>query len=65
MKTLFALIKLILVVAFICSPLYMVWLGITAELSLWEHIIVTGPGLLLCRLIKPVSVLTGKDFIYF
>ena len=51
---------LMFVIVLICSPLLVVWYGITADLTPWGHVLVTTIGLLLCWLVKPVSVLTGK-----
>ena len=60
MKTILAFIMLMFVIVLICSPLLVVWYGITADLTPWGHVLVTTIGLLLCWLVKPVSVLTGK-----
>ena len=61
MKTLIALILLLMVVTLICSPLIVIWIGVTAHLTPWEHLLTTIIGLLLCLLVKPVSIITGKD----
>lgn len=65
MKTFFALIMLIITIALICSPLYLIWMGIFSDIPMWGRIAMVAVGLVLCRLVKPVSVLTGKDYKYF
>ena len=40
-------------------------MGIFAHLSFWGHVAVTALGLFLCRLVKPVSILTGNDYQLF
>ena len=62
MKTFLAFIMLMFVIVLICSPLLVVWYGITADLTPGGHLLVAIVGLLLCWLVKPVSVLTGKNF---
>lgn len=64
MKTFFALLMLIITVALICSPLYLIWRGIFSDIPVWGRIAMVAVGLVLCRLVKPVSVLTGKDYKY-
>ena len=61
MKTLIALILLVMVVALICIPLLVVWIGVTAHLTPWGHLLVTTIGLVFCLLVKPISIITGKD----
>ena len=61
MKTIIACIMLMLTIALICSPLFVIWYGITADLTPWEHVLVTAIGFLFCRLVKPISILVGKD----
>ena len=61
MKTIIACIMLMLTIALICSPLFVVWYGIAADLTPWGHVLVTTVGLFFCWLVKPVSVLVGKD----
>jgi len=52
-------------IAIVCFPLLVVWVGITAHLSFWGHVAVTSLGLILCYLVKPVSILTGNDYQLF
>lgn len=65
MKTFFAFLLLLLTVALICSPLCIVWFGIVSGFPVWVRIAMVVAGLLLCRLVKPVSILTGKEYKYF
>ena len=64
-KLFFASLLLLASIAIVCLPLLVVWVGITAHLSFWGHICVTSFGLILCYLVKPVSILTGKDYQLF
>lgn len=64
-KWIFAIILSLAVVAIICFPLFVVWMGIFAPLSFWGHVAVTTIGLFLCYLVKPVSILTGNDYQLF
>ena len=64
-KLIFASLLLLAVIAVICFPLFVLWMGIFAPLSFWGHVAVTALGLLLCRLVKPVSILTGNDYQLF
>ncbi len=61
LKLIFASLVLLAGITFICVPLLVVWVGITAHLPFWGHVAVTAAGLLLCHLVKPVSILTGND----
>ena len=56
---------LLAVIAIVCLPLFVLWVGICAHLSLWGHIVVTTIGLILCYLVKPVSILTNNDYPLF
>jgi len=64
-KLIFASLLLLAGIAVVCFPLLVVWVGITALLSFWGHICVTSLGLILCYLVKPVSILTGNDYQLF
>lgn len=61
MKTLFASILLLITIAIICYPLYIVWQGLTSDMPMYARIIMIALGLFLCWLVKPISILTGKD----
>lgn len=64
-KLIFASLLLLAGIAIVCFPLLVVWMGIFAPLSFWGHVAVTAIGLFLCRLVKPVSILTGNDYLLF
>ena len=61
MKTTFASLLLLITIAVICSPLYIVWQGLTSGMPMYGRIITVVFGLFLCWLVKPISILTGKD----
>ena len=61
-KLIIASLMLLAVIAIICFPLLVVWVGIMAHLSFWGHVAVTSLGLILCYLVKPVSILTSKNY---
>lgn len=64
-KLFFASLLLLAGIAIVCSPLFVLLIGIFAHLSFWGHVCVTSLGLLLCYLVKPVSILTGNDYQLF
>ncbi len=64
-KLIFASLLLLATLAVICSPLFVLWMGLFAHLSFWGHIALTSFGLILCYLVKPVSILTGNDYKLF
>ena len=64
-KLIFASLLLLAGIVIVCFPLLVVWMGIFAPLSFWGHVAVTAIGLFLCRLVKPVSILTGNDYLLF
>lgn len=61
MKTFFASLMLLVTIAIICYPLYIVWQGLTLDIPMFARILVVVIGLFLCWLVKPISILTGKD----
>lgn len=61
-KLIFASLLFLAGIAIVCFPLFVLWMGIFAPLSFWAHVAVTSLGLFLCRLVKPVSILTGNDY---
>lgn len=61
MKSLLAFLMLLMTIVIICSPLLMVWAGFTAVLPAWGRCALVVVGLVLCRLVKPLSVITGRD----
>ena len=61
MKLLFAALSLLLTLALICSPLYLVYIGFVGpNVSFWVRVVLVVIGLVLCRLVKPISIITGK-----
>ena len=64
-KLFFAAVLSLAVIAIICFPLYVVWMGIFAPLSFWGHVAVIALGLFMCYLVKPVSIITGKNYKLF
>ena len=64
-KLYFTSLMLLAVVAIICFPLFVLWMGVFAPLSFWGHVIVTAIGLFLCNLVKPVSILSGNNYQLF
>jgi hypothetical protein len=65
MKLLLAALMLLLTLALILSPLYLVWLGLTGTGSFSIRILLVVTGLVLCRLTKPISIITGRDWKIF
>ena len=65
MKLLFAALMLLLTLALILSPLYLVWLGLTGTGSFWIRALLVVAGLVLCRMTKPISIITGRDWKIF
>ena len=65
MKLLLAALLLLLTLCLILSPLYLVWLGLTGTGSFWIRALLVVTGLVLCRMAKPISVITGKDWKIF
>lgn len=66
MKLLFAALSLLLTLALVCSPLYLVYIGLLGpNVSFWVRVGLVVIGLVLCRLVKPISIITGKDWKIF
>ena len=65
MKFLLAALMLLLSLCLILSPLYLVWLGFTGTGSFWIRVLLVVIGLVLCRLTKPISIITGRDWKIF
>lgn len=61
MKTFFAFLMFVGVIALICSPLYIIWKGLVGDFSLTGRIIMIAVGSILTLMVKPISVLTDKD----
>ncbi len=66
MKLLLAALTLLLVIALVCSPLYLVYIGfVGSDVSFWVRVVLVMIGLGLCRVVKPISIITGKDWKVF
>ena len=66
MKLLLAALSLLLSLALVCSPLYLVYIGFVGPIvSFWVRVLLVVVGLVLCRLVKPISIITGKDWKIF
>ena len=66
MKLLLAALTLLLVIALVCSPLYLVYIGfVGSDVSFWLRVVLVVIGLVLCRVVKPISIITGKDWKIF
>ncbi len=66
MKLLFAALSLLLTLALVCSPLYLVYIGFLGQnVSFWVRVVLVVIGLVLCRVVKPISIITGKDWKIF
>lgn len=63
MKILFATLFLLATIALICSPIYLIYVGFVYSGALWVRALLLVFGLILCRMTKPISVITGKDFV--
>ena len=65
-KTLINMLYLLLTIALICSPLYLVYAGIVLNTNhFWIKVMLVVVGLILCRMVKPISVLSDKDLKVF
>ena len=65
MKLLLAALMLLLTLALILSPLYLVWIGFVGEGSFWTKSLLVVIGLILCRMVKLISIITGGDWKIF
>ena len=64
-KTFLASLMMLITIGAMCSPLYLVWLGLTMDGSALVRIGLIVVGLILCRLLKPISNLFDKDLKWF
>lgn len=66
MKILLAALSLLITIALVCSPLYLVYAGfVFYNDHFWVKVLLVVVGLILCRMVKPISILTGKDLKIF
>ena len=64
MKTFIASIMLLLTIALICLPISVVWFTFICKYSAIVRSVIFLVGVILCRLVKPLSIITGKDLKY-
>lgn len=64
MKTFIASIMLLLTIAIICLPICIVWFAFVCKYSAIIRAIIFLVGVILCRLVKPLSIITGDDLKY-
>ena len=66
MKVLIAALTLLVTLALVCSPLYLVYAGfVFYNDHFWVKVLLVVVGLILCRMVKPLSIITGKDLKIF
>ena len=66
MKVLIAALTLLVTLALICSPLYLVYAGIVFYNDhFWVKVLLVVVVLILCRMVKPLSIITDKDLKIF
>ena len=65
MKILFATLFLLATIALICSPIYLIYVGFVYSGAFWVKVLLVVIGLIICRMTKPLSVITGKDLVIF
>ena len=65
MKILFATLFLLATMALICSPIYLIYVGFVYSGAFWVKALLVVIGLIICRMTKPISVITGKDLVIF
>ena len=66
MKLLLAALMLLLSLLLILSPLYLVYVGLVGpDVSFGWRVVFVVIGLGLCRVVKPISIITGKDWKIF
>ena len=63
MKILFATLFLLATIALICSPIYLIYVGFVYSGAFWVKALLVVIGLIICRMTKPLSVITGKDLV--
>jgi hypothetical protein len=65
MKSILNFLELIIVICLILLPVWLIYYGFTGEMNFIMRVVMVVTGLLLCRIVKPISILTGKDFKIF
>ena len=65
MKLFISSIRLLFTICLVMVPVWLVYYGFTREMNFIMRVVMVVTGLLLCRIVKPISILTGKDFKIF
>lgn len=65
MRLFISSIRLLFTICLVMVPVWVVYYGFTGEMNFIMRVVVVVTGLLLCRIVKPISILTGKDFKVF
>jgi len=65
MKLFISSIRLLFTICLVMVPVWLVYYGFTGEMNFIMRVVMVVTGLLLCRIVKPISILTGKDFKIF
>ena len=65
MRLFISSIRLLITICLVLLPLWMIYYGFTGDMQFIMRVVMVVTGLLLCRIVKPISILTGKDFKIF
>ena len=65
MKLFISSIRLLFTICLVMVPVWLIYYGFTGEMNFIMRVVIVVTGLLLCRIVKPISILTGKDFKIF
>jgi len=65
MKSFLAFLLLLAVITLVSSPLLLLYVGLTGQWTIGVRAVIVVSSLVLCRLVKPVSIMTGNDYKYF
>ena len=65
MKLFISSIRLLFTICLVMVPVWLVYYGFTGEMNFIMRVVMIVTGLILCRIVKPISILTGKDFKIF
>lgn len=65
MKSFLAFLLLLMVITLISSPLWLLYVSLIGDWTPGVRVTLVISTLVLCRLVKPVSIMTGNDYKYF
>ena len=65
MKLFISSIRLLITICLVMGPVWFVYYGFTGEMHFIMRVVIVVTGLILCRIVKPISILTGKHFKIF